>query len=92
MDLFTPVVPAERQHPIFRMLLDPSNAPERAVLESWAVDFADRDGKFITEFQTTFESSFWELYLHATLKSLGMCLDYSFHAPDFVVTAPVPFE
>lgn len=91
MDLFVPMVPEEKLHPIFKLLVDPRNAPERAVVEEWARDFRDRDGKFIQEFQTTFESSFWELYLHAVFRRLGMSLDYSHHAPDFVVEAPVVF-
>lgn len=91
MDLFRPLVPHEKQHPMFRMLLDPANGPERDVLEGWAQGFVDRDGKFVKEFQSTFESSFWELYLHAVLKCQGMYLDQSFHAPDFVVNSPTPF-
>lgn len=91
MNLFQPLVPEEKQHDIFRILMRSEHAPEREVLKSWATDFVDRDGKFVREFQTTFESSFWELYLHAALKYLDMTLDYSFHAPDFVVTAPTPF-
>lgn len=91
MNLFQPLVSTDKQHPIFRMLNDPTHAPERAVLEDWATGFVDRDGKFVKEFQTTFESSFWELYLHAALRSMGMQLDYAFHAPDFVITAPTPF-
>lgn len=91
MDLFQPLVPPDKQHDIFRLLMHPAHAPEREVIASWAIGFVDRDGKFVKEFQTTFESSFWELYLHAMLKHLGMSLDHSFHAPDFVVTAPTPF-
>jgi hypothetical protein len=91
MDLFQPQVSPDKQHDIFRLLMHPAHAPERAVIASWATGFVDRDGKFVKEFQTTFESSFWELYLHAMLKHLGMSLDYSFHAPDLVVTAPTPF-
>jgi hypothetical protein len=91
MDLFQPVVPAEKQHDIFRLLMQPAHAPERAVIQAWAAGFIDRDGKFVKEFQTSFESSFWELYLHAALMNMGMNLDYSFHAPDFVVNSPTPF-
>lgn len=46
--------------------------------------FEDRDGKFVREFQTTYNSSFWELYLFAILKQLGIAIDFSFDAPDFV--------
>ena len=63
MDLFTPVVPPERQHPNFRALVAKGLECERDVLRTWADGFMDRDGKFVTEFQTTFNWSFWELYL-----------------------------
>lgn len=91
MDLFKPVVPTGNEHEIFQLLMHPSFGPERKVIQGWAAGFVDRDGKFVKEFQTTFESSFWELYLHAVLQHLGKKLDYSFHAPDFVITAPTPF-
>lgn len=35
--------------------------------------FEDRDGKFVKEFQTTFNSSFWELYLFACLRDGLSC-------------------
>jgi hypothetical protein len=90
MNLFAPIVPASRWHPIFKMLCHADNAPERDVLMAWARDFVDRDGKFVQEFQTTFESSFWELYVHAALRDFGMTIDLSYDAPDFMVTAPQP--
>ena len=51
---------------------------------AWAKGFIDRDKKFIYEFQTTFESCLWELYLHGYLKEIGAKLDFSFSSPDFV--------
>lgn len=89
MDLFTPIVPVEKQHPLFRMLLEEKYAPERQVLISWAKGFQDRDGKFVQEFQKTFESSFWELYLFEASKLWRLEIDSSFASPDFVVTSPV---
>jgi hypothetical protein len=83
MDLFTPVVPGERQHPNFRALIERGLECERDVLRTWANGFVDRDGKFVTEFQTTFNSSFWELYLHAAFRELGFTLDFTRPAPDF---------
>lgn len=62
--------------------------PERSVLENWAQEFEDRDGKFVQEFQLTFESSFWELYLNAALKAWGLVPDMAFASPDFVVSHP----
>lgn len=92
MDIFKPVVSEERQHPIFKMMLADYYMPERAVVKQWAEGFVDRDGKFVQEFQLSFESSFWELYLHAALKEWQLPVDFSHHAPDFVVEGPVPFS
>jgi len=61
---------------------------ERQILERWAEGFKDRDGKFVNEFQSTFHSSFFELYLFALLKSQGMTVDLTRSRPDFLVTAP----
>jgi len=92
LDLFAPVVPKARQHPIFQLLMRDEYGPERATLASWAEGFLDRDGKFVQELQLTFESSFWELYLHAVLGELRLTLDMSFDAPDFVVVQPHAFS
>jgi hypothetical protein len=87
MDLFTAVVTEGRMHPNFRAALEAAPG-DRKVLEEWADGFVDRDGKFVTEFQTTFNSSFWELYLFACLKELGHNVDFGHDAPDFIVTGP----
>jgi hypothetical protein len=84
MDLFTPTVTADKLHQNFARTLDDSAAGVRDVLAGWAEGFKDRDGKFVREFQTTYNSSFWELYLFAVLKELGIGVDFSFDAPDFV--------
>lgn len=91
MDLFTPVVPPERFHPNFANCIARPNPYDRAVIAKWADGFVDRDGKFVEEFQKTFNSCFWELYLHAILKEIGCKIDFTHPAPDFVVTDPVPF-
>lgn len=83
MELFTPIVESSRQHPNFRAILSPMCGPERNVLDAWATGFEDRDGKFVIEFQTTFNSSFWELYLNAAFRSLGVAIDYKYPTPDF---------
>ena len=85
LDLFTPRVPRESFHPNFAALVNEEDDAVRAVLRDWANGFIDRDGKFVQEFQRTFNSSWWELYLHAVLKSLGLRLDFDFAAPDFVM-------
>lgn len=84
MDLFKPIVKDEEQNPLFKALLSPTMWAERDCLNSWAAGFQDRDNKFIQEFQTTFESSFWELYLNKVLFDLEITLNYNFHAPDFL--------
>lgn len=57
---------------------------ERRVLDEWTTGFHDRDGKFVIEFQTTFNSCFWELYLNATFRSLGFTPDFTHASPDFL--------
>ena len=85
MQLFNPIVPPDRQHLHFRTILKIGNGFTIDVINDWAKDFIDRDGKFVEEFQTTFNSSFWELYLFAVLKKYGMKVDFSFDRPDFCV-------
>lgn len=83
MDLFTPILSKEKLHPIFMMLLANNNQPERDVLNAWANNFVDRDNKFVQEFQTSFESSMWELYIHAALREIGANVNFSKPSPDF---------
>lgn len=83
MDLFSPQVKEEKMHPNF---LHISKEPEIVkVLNSWAIGFQDRDNKFVKEFQTSFNTAFWELYLHACFSNLGFKIDYSYSSPDFVI-------
>jgi len=89
MDLFTPLVSEDQQHPYFRLLTQPNfGTQELEVIKSWANGFIDRDGKFAKEFQTTFNSSFWELYLSACFRELGCTVDFSHETPDFSVNSP----
>jgi hypothetical protein len=90
MDLFNPIVDASRQHSAFRMLLRDSYAAQRAVISNWATGFRDRDGKFVQEFQLSFEPGLWELYVNAALGCWGLVPDMSFSTPDFVVSSPTP--
>ncbi len=91
MDFFTPVVAPDRYHPNFDRIKTINNPYDQALFSHWATGFIDRDGKLVKEFQTTFNSTFWEIYLHAVLKHQGCTLDFSNYAPDFVVTGPIPF-
>src|SRR5437899_9912310 len=86
MDLFSPVVPISVQHPNFQRVSQ-HPASHKAVLQAWAAGFHDRDKKFVKEFQTTFNPCFWELYVFACLKELGLGVDFNHPSPDFVVTS-----
>jgi hypothetical protein len=87
MDLFTPVVEEEKLHKNFARTIGRTGGGVREVLKYWVDGFTDRDGKFVREFQTTYNSSFWELYLFAVLKHLGIKVDFTFASPDFVAAA-----
>lgn len=86
MDLFTPIVPEASQHQNFRFINQPGLcSSEIDVINSWASGFSDRDGKFVKEFQTTFNSSFWELYLFGCFKELDLEVNLDYSTPDFLV-------
>ncbi|HAT2139349.1 TPA: hypothetical protein I8027_001777 [Legionella pneumophila] len=84
MDLFEPIISDDKQHQIFKFLMQSKNEPEREVLLNWANGFQDRDTKFVQEFQSTFESSFWELYTYAVLKELSVKINMDNKSPDFL--------
>jgi hypothetical protein len=84
LELFTPQVPLKQLHPNFIRVVAETDDSVRAVIRDWADGFVDRDGKFIGEFQRSFNSSWWELYLFAVVESLGIAVDFSYGAPDFV--------
>ena len=83
MDLFKLLIDLDSVHPNFRSILGESKAPEREELLRWANGFPNRDGKFVKEFQTSFNSSFWEIYLHALFRALGFEFDWTHSTPDF---------
>lgn len=85
MDLFTPIFSEDRLHPHFKILQLNSSKAIRSTINSWAEGFVDRDEKLVEEFQTTFNSSFWELYLYQCFKEYGMQVDFSQASPDFTV-------
>jgi len=85
MDLWTPVVPVSQQHPNFKRASVASAEPEREVINGWAAGFSDRDGKFVREFQSSFNPSFWELYLYASFRELGFRTVLPKGRPDFLL-------
>jgi len=83
MDLFTPILPTQKLHPNFINTIKEHEPYARMVLDQWAEGFFDRDGKFVKEFQSSYNSSFWELYVYSVLKDLGFDVDFSHGRPDF---------
>jgi hypothetical protein len=87
LDLFSPVVPTERQHAYFIALNSDSRfLPARAIISHMMPHFIDIDGNFIEQFQTTgFDSRVWELYLDSYLTEEQLFIDRTHNAPDFIV-------
>jgi len=85
MDVFVPVVPANRLNPAFvRVSTGEGFSPARSLIESMMPYYEDVDGNFVEQFQTSaFDARFWELYLFALLNENGFVFDRSFQAPDF---------
>ncbi len=96
MDLFKPLMPEKKLHTSFRTVLDDSvYAPVAPIIQGWAEGLLGRKGegqKFVKEFQSTFNSSMWEMYLNKALKDLNFSVDYSKSAPDFCVTTPEGYK
>lgn len=79
MDLFSLYVTEEKLHKNFRNILSDAHLADRIELQRWCEGFPDRDNKFVKEFQTTFNSSFWEIYLFAFFREIGAKFDFSHH-------------
>ena len=87
MKLFEPIYKDEKLNRYFKQIIkDDLYAPAIDAIEEWAQGFNDRkkeSNKFVKEFQTTFSSSLWELYLNKAFRVLGFSIDYSKETPDF---------
>jgi hypothetical protein len=87
MDFFQPIVEEVKRNKNFSSVLVPFRKAERELFNQWADGFVDRDGKLVEEFQTTFNSTFWEFYLFACFKEYGFVIDWSCPSPDFCLSA-----
>lgn len=96
LDLFEPRLPDSKLHKSFREIrTNPSYCKVMPIIQSWAAGLLGRNGevgKFVKEFQSTFNSSMWEIYLNKALADLGCSVDYSKSSPDFFVTAPGNYQ
>jgi hypothetical protein len=90
MDLFWPLVNDDRLHPLIKSIMkDKTYQPTMNVINGWSKGLLGRKGeanKFIKEFQTSFNSSLWELYLNKSFIDLGFEIDYTNESPDFHLT------
>jgi len=87
MDIFDIQVKEDKLHKNFTSILSAPRQTERDLFQKWANGFIDRDGKLVKELQTTFNSTFWEIYLHAAFKEYGFSVDWSNSSPDFTINA-----
>lgn len=87
VDLFTPVVPIDRQHPYFtRLANEESFLSARSIINEMMPHFVDIDGNFVEQFQSSgFDSRLWELYINSYLVEEQFFIDRSNNAPDFLV-------
>lgn len=85
MNLFEQKVSADKLHPNYVSMIEKIPEKDREILNEWIDGFPDRDNKFVKEFQTTFNSSFWEIYLYKLFKDLGFEFDWSHSRPDFIL-------
>ena len=90
VDFFTPIVPEERLHPTFNILLhDGRYSPARDLIAAMMPFYEDADGNFVEQFQTRgFDARVWELYLFATFTELGFAHETGVAVPDLLVTGP----
>lgn len=85
-------LPEEKQHEKFKLLK--SNwqfSSEKQMLLEWTNGFVDRDNKIVRQFQETFHSTLWEIYLYQLLKEIDAELDQTHDRPDFKVMSPIEF-
>jgi len=87
IDLFSPRVKQSQLHPYFKRLCEEESYKDvLSTIQSWSQGMDGRKkelDKFIKEFQISFNSSFWELYLNKAFQDLGFEIDYSKESPDF---------
>ena len=85
VDLFTPIVSADRLNDDFRKLTQQEGySPARGIIEPMLHWYEDLDGNFVEQFQTTgYDARFWELYLFATFVEMGYRIEHIHAVPDF---------
>lgn len=98
MNLFEIVVEESKLHPNFKAVMGmninteyvsikKSLKKEREILQSWCKGFPDRDKKFVKEFQTTFNTCFWEIYLYKLFNDFNFKFNWEYATPDFFLNS-----
>ena len=87
LDLFTTIVSIKKLHPSFvKLQRENMFLPARRIISEIMPHFADIDGNFIEQFQTTgFDARLWELYLYSYLTEEELFIDREYDRPDFIV-------
>lgn len=85
--LFGQLPPKKLMHPSYKFLREsPRNRSTRAMMNEAFARFADRDGNFVEQFQTTgFDNRTFELYVSELLHSEGFAIVGDGPHPDFSV-------
>lgn len=86
--LFSPIVEESKRDELFNLLLKDEYKEVRKIINSWYIGLEKRkeeEKTFIVDFQTSFNSRYWELYLNACLKLLNIEVDYEKESPDFFI-------
>lgn len=91
MDLFDSQFADEKLHPSYLELTNSERySSVLPILNEWALGLLSRKGegrKFRNEFQQTFNSSMWEIYLNKLFIEMGFSIDYSKSSPDFCISS-----
>lgn len=87
INLFETTLDEDKLHPYFKEIKNtPEYAKTHIIINEWSEGVFERRGeaaKFINEFQTSFNSTFWEIYLNKAFKMLEFKIDYTKASPDF---------
>lgn len=76
MYLFGQVVEEHKLHNNFKYVFAQFRSAERELFLKWVEGFEGGDGQVIKEFQVTFNSTFWKMYLHACFREYGFERDW----------------
>lgn len=94
LDLFKDIkgLDESKQHTKFLLLKNEIQLQyEKQMLSNWTEGLIDKDKKFVRQFQETFHSSFWEMYLYQLFMKAKYELDQTHQAPDFIIKSPSEF-